>query len=644
MGRDVTARHVADAALAESEARFRLLAENASDIITRTLPDGTIDFVSDAIRTVLGYEPEELLGRVGRELVSEADLPGVLAVAEGSLVDIPTTTRLRIRHKAGHLVWCEATSRVIRDDAGNPIARVSVTRDATAQVAAERALSGARDELAEAQRIAHVGSWTVNLATGERAWSPEALDIFGLEAGPNVGDRLREMLGSEIAAEMEAPIVGLQSGGAPVTHEFEVRRQDGSRRRLVARSEGVVGEHGDVVALRGTVADITDLRTAQDQVAQSERSRLVGQLAGGVAHDYNNILTAILGNAELLAIDLPVGSQQRADVEVIRESARRAADLTRRLLAYGRRQILVPRRLDAADVVRGILPLAQGVCGESISVSVSIPEPAPAVRADRTTVEQALLNLVVNARDAMPSGGGLAILVAAVTLEGDEPWLRATVPPGPYVRISVTDTGHGIEPEHLPRVFEPFYSTKEVAEGAGLGLASVDGTIAQSHGTVAIASEVGRGTTVSIYLPAAGDAAEPAAPEAVPGPAAKAVRILVADDAPTVRRTIARIARGAGHQVLEADGPEQALALAGDPASAIDVLLTDVVMPGMSGIEVAARLTAVQPSLRVVFMSGYSPDEAFPSGEVPAGSWFLPKPVTTAQLLAVLDEAIAARR
>ncbi|HET7321654.1 MAG TPA: ATP-binding protein, partial [Longimicrobiaceae bacterium] len=377
------------------------------------------------------------------------------------------------------------------------------------------------------------------------------------------------------------------------------------------------------------VREAAERKQLEEQLVQSQKMEAVGRLAGGVAHDFNNLLTAIKGHLEFLLEGLPAGSDAREDAEGIGDAADRAAQLTRQLLALSRRQVLQPRVLDLNQTVQEMEKMLHRVIGEDISLS-SHTEPALGhVEADPGQLTQVLLNLVVNSRDAMPQGGQLTISTANVELDDEYVRGKVRVEPGGYVMLAVSDTGTGMDAETRARIFEPFFTTKEMGKGTGLGLSTVYGIVQQSGGHVWVYSEPGHGTTFKIYLPRV-DAplSTDAAPEAAMATGRETV--LLAEDDPAVRVLARRGLEHAGYRVLEADGGEAALALAEEHDGPIHLLLSDVVMPGIGGRELAERLQERREGVAVLFMSGYTDDAILRHGMLNEGTPFLEKPFTPA--------------
>ena len=385
-------------------------------------------------------------------------------------------------------------------------------------------------------------------------------------------------------------------------------------------------------------------RRLEDQLLQSQKMEAVGQLAAGVAHDFNNVLTAVLGSSELLLLDTPVGSTTREEIEIIRDAATRAQDLIRQLLAFSARQVLQPVVLDLNALVDNVHKMLRRLIGEDITLAATLAPGLGRVRADPGQLEQVLVNLAVNARDAMPTGGRLALTTANVDVEPPPPGAGAggPVPPGRYVVLQVTDTGSGMDAITQARVFEPFFTTKPRGRGTGLGLATVYGIVRQSGGHVAVESAPGAGTTFRMYLPRV-DAPLAVAPASQrPAAAAGSGTILLVEDERLVRVLARKVLEQAGYRVLVAEGGAQALELARGHSGVIDLVLTDVVMPEMSGREVVRRLLQERPAVRVLYMSGYSDEAVAQHGVLDAGTSFIAKPFTPATLATKIREVLEA--
>ncbi len=379
----------------------------------------------------------------------------------------------------------------------------------------------------------------------------------------------------------------------------------------------------------------------EEQLRQSQKMEAVGQLAGGIAHDFNNMLTIINGYCELLSLSMPPDDPQRANVKEIKCAGDRAAALTRQLLAFSRRQVLEPKVLDLNAVVNNLYKMLQRLIGENIRLATALQPDLDHVKVDPGQIEQIIMNLVVNARDAMPQGGQITIETANVTLDETYTQLQYHVEKGPYVMLAVSDTGCGMDKATQARIFEPFFTTKELGQGTGLGLSTVYGIVKQSKGYIWVYSEVGRGTMFKVYLPRVEGEAITHAPGVVSGGQLEgSEQILIVEDDQALRELIRSMLMRNGYSVLAENSADAALQICERPESPIRLLITDVVMPGLSGPDLAKRLAAVNPGTRVLYMSGYTDDAIVRHGILKQGANFLQKPFTTEVFLRKVREVL----
>jgi two-component system cell cycle sensor histidine kinase/response regulator CckA len=422
------------------------------------------------------------------------------------------------------------------------------------------------------------------------------------------------------------PLTGLRADG----EEFPIEAS-------ISHAE-VGGQRIFTVILR----DVSERRRLEEQLLHSQRLESVGRLAGGIAHDFNNVLTAIFGYLDLARAHVEPGGPARECLDAAQKAAQRAAELTGQLLTFARKQVAEPRVVDLNELVRGALAMAARLLGEEIEV-VAHPAPLlPSVRVDPGQFEQVLINLAVNARDAMPKGGRFIVETSGVELDDEYARLHPSVRPGPYVLLAVSDTGVGMDPVTLEHCFEPFFTTKPSGHGTGLGLSTCYGIVKQSGGHITVYSERGRGTTFRLYLPACREAAQrlPAS-VAPPSPGGSETVLLVEDDA-LVRGIAVRTLREHGYEVLEAAGADEALARAAQAGGPIHLLLTDVVLPGLGGEEIARRLKAERPGLRVLFTSGFAEKMIRQRSHRQPEAPFLAKPYTPGTLAAKVREVLDA--
>jgi hypothetical protein len=428
--------------------------------------------------------------------------------------------------------------------------------------------------------------------------------------------------------------------------DYQVRTKNGELRWLADHSFPWRDGQGRLLGAVGTLMDITARKELEAQLNQSQKMEAIGRLAGGVAHDFNNLTTAILGYSELMLRRLGPDDPLRRHVAEVTRAAERAAGLTRQLLAFSRKQLLQPRVLDVAEVLEHSRSLLERLIGEDVELITRGEPGVGRVKADPVQLDQVILNLAVNARDAMPRGGRLVLEASNADLDEDYAHEHVTVRPGRYVMLAVSDTGHGMDKETQQRIFEPFFTTKDKGKGTGLGLSTVYGIVQQSGGYVWVYSEVGRGTTFKIYLPRVEDEADP--PEPVAGPVATRAEasetLLLVEDEASVRELLRELLETAGYSVLEASGPAEALQIVESRPQPIQLLITDVVMPEMTGPELARRLAEMRPGLRMLFLSGYTEGVVADKGLLADGAHFLQKPFTGDALEAKVREVLEPAR
>ena len=467
--------------------------------------------------------------------------------------------------------------------------------------------------------------------------SPATTRLLGYELTEFVGRNAMELIHPDDRAGVLLRLQdAMAAPRAPVQVAARVRHKNGSWRYLEGVFTNLIDDPS-VGAIVNNYRDVTDRRILEEQVMMSQKMEAIGRLAGGVAHDFNNILTAIGGYSDLLLADLPPDDRRRHDVEEIHQATQRAAALTQQLLAFSRRQVLQPKVINLNALVPDIEKMLRRLIGEDILFATVLHPRLGNVRADPGQLEQVIVNLAVNARDAMSDGGRLTIETRNVELDEAYTAEHPAVKPGRYVLLAVTDTGVGMDEETKARIFEPFFTTKVRGKGTGLGLATVYGIVQQTGGHIWPYSEPGRGTTMRVYLPRVDAPADPiehprdAAPETLRG----SETILVVEDEAPVRAVTRQLLERNGYTVLEAPDGAAALALVDGAAGGrhIDLLLTDVIMPGMSGRELAAQLNARRPNLRVLFMSGYTDDAVVRHGMLEPGLAYVEKPFRPMALL-----------
>ena len=639
----------ADLALRASEERHRTLFDVSRDgIVIADLETGAFTHANRAASRMLGYSEEEFATLSVADIHPKEALPRALAefadVTPALVVDLPCL------RKDGTIIYADVNAATVTIEGRT--SRVGFFRDVTERKRSEEALRESEGFLRETQRVANLGSYVMNVSTG--AWrSSDVLDgLFGIGG---TYERSVEGWANLIHPDDRAmmldyfrdEVLGL---GHAFDREYRIIRHDNRLERWV-HGLGTVrfDADGRPVSMHGTIQDITARKRAkeeraklEEQLRHAQKMDAIGNLAGGVAHDFNNLLSVILSYSALLATDLKDSDPIRADVLEIEAAARRGADLTRQLLAFGRRQVVQTQPHDLNDIVQGLEKMLRRLIGEGIDLTVvHTPHLGMAV-VDKGQIEQIVVNLVVNARDAMPHGGKLTIEVAHAELDAAYAAQHVGVTPGPHVVLLVSDTGTGMDRATQDKMFEPFFTTKEKGKGTGLGLATVFGMVKQSGGFIWVHSTPGVGTTMKVYFPRAQLTPVRDAVSSVPPVATLrgTETILIVEDEEQVRLLAGAILRRSGYHVLDARSGGDGLLLCEQHVGTIHLMLTDVVMPRMSGRQLAERLKAVRPEMKVLYMSGYTDDSIVHHGVLDSGVAFLQKPLTPEALTRKVREVL----
>ena len=508
---------------------------------------------------------------------------------------------------------------------------------------AETALRDAHANLQGVIESSPLAIYALDRAGNVLSWNPASETLYGWRASEVLDGPLPTLPQEGDAGDRavrERVLRGEAVKGAEVTH----RRKNGSPVTISLSVAPLYGADRQVAGMLAIAADLTEMRRLEVQYRQSQKLEAIGRLAGGIAHDFNNILTAILSTSELLLAEVVPASRVHNDVDEIRKAAQRAAGLTRQLLVFSRQQVLEPRVVDVNALVVEAQQLLRRLIGEDIELRTALAPSLEAVRADPSQLEQVILNLVMNARDAMPRGGVITIETSNVELDGGYADRHVPARPGPYVLLAVSDTGIGMDAATQARLFEPFFTTKQPGEGTGLGLATVYGIVKQSSGYIWAYSEPHHGTTFKIYFPRVGRAPEPVAAPDVPVATMRGSEvILVVEDQDEVRRLTRRMLEARGYAVLAAASGPDALQVAERHKGQIDLLVTDVVMPGMHGHELALLLEPTRPEMKVLYVSGYPDASIVHQGLLKPGLAFLQKPFGPDGLARKVREVLDAR-
>jgi PAS domain S-box-containing protein len=511
---------------------------------------------------------------------------------------------------------------------------------------ATRALARSEKRLRRALDAARMGTWFWSAKNNTLTWDDKLRQIYGLGAENRISTYeqfLERVHPDDRALAAEAVRTVLQEGG-DLDHEFRVLLPDGRIRWIADQGEVRKDEHGGAAYMTGVSTDVTERRLAEERLRQAHRMESVGRLAGGVAHEANNQMSVVLGAADFILRRSDVPEEVHEDAELIRKAAERTAAVTAQLLAFSRRQVLKPEVLNLNGVLKGWETVLRRVMGEDCVVTLRLATGLGSVRADPGQLEQVLLNLAINARDAMPRGGSIMVETfnAELTAAAARSKPGTAVRPGHYVVLAMSDTGQGMGKETMSHIFEPFFTTKAKGQGTGLGLATVYGIVKQSDGYIWVYSEPGQGTTFKIYLPLVeGTASQPTTMAAPVRPRAGETVLVVEDEAP-VRAIMKRALEDAGYRVLEAGLASQAIEFLTSHSGPISLVLTDVVMPGASGPELADRIKRLAPSIPVVFTSGYPDGEIVRRGLLEPGALFLQKPFTPTALVRAVQDRLAA--
>jgi PAS domain S-box-containing protein len=641
-------------ALRASELRYRLISENSADVIwLADVATLRFTYVSPSMERQCGYSPEEMLAQPLGALwtpesygVVERSFRERLASFEaGSEAEKIQTYEVDQRRRDGSLMRVEVALTLLAGEDRRVREILGVSRDVTERYRQTEALREKEYWLSESQRVSRIGSYATDFTAGAWTSSGTLDEIFGIGpefhrtvdnwaalVHPDDRREMMEYLQREVAERRK-----------PFDREYRiVRRSDGQIRWVHGRGELVHNAKGELLTMTGTIRDITDRRRLEEQLLHAQKMESVGRLAGGVAHYFNNLLTVINGYCDLMLQSMEASNPLKEQLDEVRGAGQRAAALTQQLLAFSRRQVMRPRVLDLNVFLRETERLLQRLIGEDVHLATVLAAGLGKVKADPGQINQVILNLAVNARDAMPGGGHLTIETANVDIDEDTAATQVGSRAGRYVRLSVSDTGTGMDLETRRHLFEPFFTTKPVGLGTGLGLSSVYGIVQQSDGWISVYSEPGHGTQFHIYLPRLdGDEETAPAPAENSAPACGTETILVTEDQGDVRRLVARTLRGLGYHVLEASNGATALAVEAAHFGPIHLLVTDVVMPEMSGRELGAELQRRRPGILVLYMSGYSGNVIARHGLLEEGVAFIEKPFTAESLAGKVRNTLA---
>jgi two-component system, cell cycle sensor histidine kinase and response regulator CckA len=640
---DITERRRTEERLRSSEEHLRALLDASLAAIVSMDAGGKVTYWSRQASEIFGWAEKEAVGQPLADLIMP---PAVRSAHAAGLRRYLETGQSRVLNRRVEL------TALRRDGRELPVELTVVAvpgrgftafvNDITTRKQAEAALRRSEEHFRSLIENASDMIVVADTSQGITYVSPSVERVLGYPPAERLGRSPLELVHPEDRARMQQVFADTaRAGSPPEPARVRLRHKDGTWRTLeaVARKQAQEGLVGGIVI---NARDITERESLEAQLLQAQKIEAVGRLAGGIAHDFNNLVTAILGYADLSLRRLPAQDPLRRNVEEITRAAERAAALTQQLLAFSRKQVLQPRVLDLREVFDRAQGLLHRLIGEDIEVVIRAAPEVGRVRADPVQLEQVLLNLAINARDAMPQGGRLVLEAGNADL--DEAYARDHLGgrPGPFVLLAVSDTGHGMDRETQEHIFEPFFTTKEMGKGTGLGLSTVYGIVKQSGGYIWVDSEPGKGTTFKVYLPRVlQDPAEMPAEAPVPAAAARGSEtVLLVEDEDSVRELVQELLEAVGYHVLTAARPADALRLADDYAGPLHLLVTDVVMPQMGGPDLAQRLKGLRPDLKVLYLSGYSPGIVADRGVLEDGAMFLQKPFSADALESKVRETL----
>ncbi len=641
--RDVTERVQRERELCASEARYRLLFEsNPQPMWVFDLETLGFLAVNEAAVRHYGYTREEFATMTILDIRPSDDVARLELRMAGTAREDGRAGCWRHRRKDGSVIQVEVTAHTLDFD-GRPV-RLVLANDVSDLHAATRALAESESRFRQMAETLQGVFWMRDQVRDEMLYvSPAYETIFGRSCQSlydRPGSYLEAVHPDDRARVLDARV--RRQKGERTVETYRIVRPDGTQRWVRDRGFPIRNERGEVDRMTGEAEDVTESKLLEEELLQSQKMEAVGRLAGGVAHDFNNLLTAILGYGDMLAKRVAGDARSRRDVDEIRKAGRRAASLTKQLLAFSRKQVLQPKLLDINDVMNDIEPMLRRLLGEDIDLVTSPGPRVGPVKADPGQLEQVLLNLAVNSRDAMPEGGRLTIATAE-TCWSETQAHEHGMPAGTYAVLSVADNGCGMDADTRARIFEPFFTTKEQGKGTGLGLATVYGIVRQSDGHIAVESEPGRGTTFRVYFPRVDG--EAAAARATPEPAEAGhgtETVLLVEDEDMVRDLTREVLEMHGYKVLEARDAREALQLCRRSGADVRALLTDVVMPGTNGLSLAKEARELCPGLRVLCMSGYTEHAMLREDLLACANGFLQKPFSPDHLARTLREILDA--
>lgn len=636
--------------LQQNLALLKGITEGTTDAVFVKDRQGRYLMINSAGANFVGKSVAEIIGKTDSDLFS-SDTAGAIIEADRRLMGSGVTQTYEERGTAGGISRLYlATKGPYRNAQGEIVGLLGISRDITDRERTQQEIRQSQQKLRIHFDHTPLGVVEWDLEFRVTNWNPAAERIFGYSREEAMGQQGHFIVPEPFRERVDQVWLDLlhPNPEVPVPSRYRFAHNDNVTKdgRLIScewYNTPLVDEAGRVLGVASLVQDVTERVALEDRLRQSQKMEAVGRLAGGIAHDFNNLLTVILGYSQILTDGVPAGSRLAESTKQIKSAAERAAGITRQLLAFSRKQVLTPRVINLNDVIQSLDSLLRRLIGEDVEVLTVPADDLGSVRADPGQIEQVIMNLALNARDAMPNGGKLTLETSNVTLDSSYARDRQPVEPGRYVLLAVSDSGEGMSEETLSRVFEPFYTTKEVGKGTGLGLSMVYGIVKQSGGYIWVYSEPKQGSTFKIYLPRTDQPAETTVVEKRPATVQRGTEtILLVEDDPQLRQLSSTVLAHCGYNVLVAGSPEEGLALCQANHHDIRLLVTDVVMPRMNGRQLAEKIVQFCPKVRVLYISGYTNNAIVHYGVLDPGLWFLPKPFSLSALVAKVREVLDA--
>jgi PAS domain S-box-containing protein len=644
---DITPRKLAEQERRRAHAALQSFLDHSVALVFLKDVAGRYLMVNRQFEKCFGVTREEVLGRTDRDIFPDQQAE-IFVENDRKVREAGVEMEFEeVAHYTGGTRVSLVLKFPIRDESGLITGVGGVATDVTDRIAVDKARRRADERFRILVENARDVIFTLGTDGRFLTVNPASEAVSGWLPFDWVGKEYIDLVLEEDRSLARARFADVVQGRQPAPYELRAYRRNGSV-LIVEVTLTPILEDGNVAYVLGIARDVTDRRQLEDQLRQAQKMESIGQLAGGVAHDFNNILTVIQGHAALVGTNSSLPREIQDSISQITQAAERAANLTRQLLAFSRRQLLQPQSLNLNEIVVEMGKMLRRILGEDILLEVKPADGLPELPGDRGMIEQVLMNLAVNARDAMPGGGRLIVSTEAYQRAEEDSQPNGEIPFGLFVRLTVSDTGCGISPEHLPRIFEPFFTTKGVGRGTGLGLATIYGIVQQHRGWITVESQPGQGSTFRVYLPA--ETSSSGSSKQVPllrkvSPEGGSERILVVEDETAVRALVRSVLKRFGYEVLEAHSGLEALQLWQEYRGTIDLLLTDIVMPGgMNGRQLAEWLLADQPELPVIYTSGYAAEAVGGDFKFNEGQNFLQKPYPPTRLADLIRKTLDTRK